>query len=145
MDIPPFETRSVHMDRVLMVEIYAPEQDADRIADCVTAIDPLAQGRHYDSNIFQTAPGTEWYRPLEGAAAGAEHMARKRAGVMKLVFEIAEDHAKLHEIVEAVYQIHCYQEPVIRVRPILSCRTKGLDDSDNPHRWWNTTGDWKKD
>ncbi len=22
-------------------------------------------------------------------------------------------------------------------------RSKGFDDRDNPHRWWNTTGDWK--
>ncbi|MEM7506811.1 MAG: hypothetical protein AAF415_08690 [Pseudomonadota bacterium] len=144
MDIQAFETRSVRMDRVLMIEIYAPEEDVDRIAASVTAIDPLAQGNHYDSNIFQTAPGVEWYRPREGAAAGPERDMRKRPGVVKLVFEIAEDHAKLHQIIEAVYQIHSYQEPVIRVRPILSSRTKGLDDSDNPNRWWNTSGDWKK-
>lgn len=36
------------------------------------------------------------------------------------------------------------EEPLIRFQSILSSRTKGLDDSANPHRWWNTTGDWKK-
>jgi hypothetical protein len=33
---------------------------------------------------------------------------------------------------------------MIAVEEILVSRSKGLDDSKNPHRWWNTTGDWKK-
>ena len=37
-----------------------------------------------------------------------------------------------------------YQEPVVRVHSILSSRTKGIDDSQNPNRWWNTHGDWKQ-
>ncbi|TIL98015.1 MAG: hypothetical protein E5Y67_35940, partial [Mesorhizobium sp.] len=47
-------------------------------------------------------------------------------------------------IVEAIFQVHTYQEPVIRIQPILASRSKGLDDRSNPNRWWNTTGDWKK-
>ncbi len=26
---------------------------------------------------------------------------------------------------------------------VLRSRCKGLDDSDNSHRWWNKSGDWK--
>jgi len=33
---------------------------------------------------------------------------------------------------------------VILVREVLASRSKGLDDKDNPHRWWNTSGDWAK-
>jgi hypothetical protein len=47
-------------------------------------------------------------------------------------------------VVEAIFQAHSYQEPVIRIQSILSSRSKGMDDSKNPNRWWNTTGDWKK-
>jgi hypothetical protein len=43
-----------------------------------------------------------------------------------------------------IFQIHSYQEPVIRVESILGSRSKGLDDKDNPNRWWNSAGDWKK-
>lgn len=34
-------------------------------------------------------------------------------------------------------------EPVIRVTPILIPRSKGTNQSGNPHRWWNKGGDWK--
>jgi hypothetical protein len=59
-------------------------------------------------------------------------------------FELPDDDRLLADVIEAIYQVHSYQEPVIRVQDMLASRTKGLDDKDNPHRWWNTSGDWKK-
>ena len=44
-------------------------------------------------------------------------------------------------------EIRCFDyvnHPYVPVRDALVSRSKGLDDRDNPHRWWNTTGDWKK-
>lgn len=139
-----FETKSVRMERLLQMNVFAPEEDADRIMAHVCEIVPLSQGEKYDSNAYQTAAGIERYRPLEGAAAGPETEVRKRPGVVELIFELPDDQSLLDSVVEAVFQVHSYQEPVIKVQPILVSRSKGLDDSDNPHRWWNTTGDWKK-
>ena len=139
-----FETTSVRMEPLLLVSVFAPEEDVDRILQEVREIDPLAQGQKYDSNAFQTAAGTERYRPLAEAAAGPETEVRKRPGVTEVSFELADDQDLLERVVEAIFQIHSYQEPVIRVRQVLASRSKGLDDSANPHRWWNTTGDWKQ-
>ena len=139
-----FETNSVRMERLLTVSVFAPEEDADRIMAHVSEIVPLTQGEKYDSNAYQSAPGVERYRPLEGAAAGPETEVRKRPGVVELSFEMPDDQDLLEQVVEAVFQVHSYQEPVIKVQPALVSRSKGLDDSHNPHRWWNTTGDWKK-
>lgn len=139
-----FETRSTRMERIALVQVFAPEEDVERIMARVTEIDPLAQGARYDCNAYQSAPGIERYRPLEGAAAGPEAETRKRPGVVEVCFEVAHDEALLASIVEAIFQVHSYQEPVIRIHPVLSCRSKGLDDSQNPNRWWNTTGDWAK-
>lgn len=139
-----FETTSVRMERLLEVTVFAPEEDADRIMAHVCKITPLPQGEKYDSNAYQTAAGIERYRPLEGAAAGPEQEVRKRPGVIALIFELPDDQALLEQVVETVFQVHSYQEPVIKARPILVSRSKGLDDSANPHRWWNTTGDWKQ-
>ncbi len=139
-----FETKSVRMEGLLQVHVLAPAEDADRIMEHVCAIAPLAQGEKYDSNAYQSAPGIERYRPLEGAAAGPETDVRRRPGVIELRFELQDDQALLERVVETVFQVHSYQEPVIAVHPVLVSRSKGLDDRDNPHRWWNTTGDWKK-
>ena len=143
MEQKAFETKSVRMERLLEVSVFAPEEDVDRIMEHVCRITPLPQGDKYDSNAYQSAAGIERYRPLEGAAAGPETAVRKRPGVVAVSFELPDDQALLAQVVETVFQVHSYQEPVIKVRPILVSRSKGLDDSDNPYRWWNTTGDWK--
>jgi hypothetical protein len=59
-------------------------------------------------------------------------------------FELPNDRPLVEQVVETIFQAHSYQEPLIRIATILSSRSKGLDDRNNPNRWWNTTGDWKK-
>ena len=140
---PAFETRSVRMEKFLMVSVQAPAEDMDRLAAAIAEVDPLILGK-YDNNTYESSPGLERYRPLEGAAAGAERDVRKRPGVSCLSFQIPDDQSLLSRIVEEIFQVHSYQEPVIVVQNVLVSRSKGLDDSGNPHRWWNTTGDWKK-
>ena len=45
---------------------------------------------------------------------------------------------------EAVFGVRGYQQPVIEVREGWASRSRRLENGDNPHRWWNTTGDWKR-
>lgn len=137
-----FETHSVIMEPMLLVRFQAPEEDVDRIMAAVSALTPLIVGS-YDNNAFQSGGGIERYRPLPGAAAGAETGIRKRPGVVDVSFRLPVDQTLLSDVVEAIFQVHSYQEPFIAVEQILASRSKGLDDSKNPHRWWNTTGDWK--
>lgn len=139
-----FETKSVSMERMVEISVCAPEEDIDRIMKHVCKITPLPQTKKYDSNAYQRASGIERYRPLEGAAAGSEAEVRKRPGVAEVVFVLPDDQSIIEEIVEEIYQVHSYEDAVIKSQYLLVSRTKGLDDKSNPHRWWNTTGDWKK-
>lgn len=138
-----FETPSVIMEQMLLVTFQAPSDDVDRIMAEVVKITSLPMGK-YDSNSYQTGAGVERYRPLDGAAAGAEADVRKRPGTVEVSFELPDDHQIVGQVIEALFQAHSYQEPVIRLQPLLTSRSKGLDDRDNPNRWWNTTGDWLK-
>jgi hypothetical protein len=137
-----FETDAVRMVPIFLLTLQAPEDDVDRIMEAVVAIAPLAMG-NYDGNAYQSGDGTERYRPLEGAAAGAERALRKRPGVVAVSFELPLDRVLLGQVIGAIFQTHSYEEPVIRVETVLSSRSKGLDDKANPNRWWNRAGDWK--
>jgi hypothetical protein len=143
MTMDGFETTSIRMERFYSIRVLAPEEDVERIMAHVTRIVPLSQGA-YDNNAWVSAPGIERYRPLEGAVAGVEVDVRQRPGVVEIQFEIPHDRQLLSEVVETIYQVHSYQEQTIKIEELLVSRTKGLDDKTNPHRWWNTTGDWKK-
>ena len=138
-----FATTHAILHPMVLMTVQAPVEDIERIMAAVTQITPLARGA-YDHNAFQTAPGTERYRPLQGAPAGAETGVRHRPGVVEISFEVADHQALIERTVEAVVQAHSDEEPVIRLQPILSSRSKGHDDKHNPNRWWNTTGDWRR-
>jgi hypothetical protein len=85
-----FETRSVKMERILLVTVQMPVEDVDRIMKQVATVAPLAMGK-YDSNAYQSGAGVERYRPLDGAAAGAEDDVRLRPDVVEVNFELPED------------------------------------------------------
>ena len=137
-----FETASVKLVPMHLLTVQAPPEDVERLMTEVTLITPLAMG-NYDSNAYQSAGGIERYRPLAGAAAGAETDTRQRPGIVEISFELPDDRDLVEKVVETIFLFHSYQEPVIRIMPILTSRSKGTDQSRNPHRWWNTGGDWK--
>jgi hypothetical protein len=139
-----FETNAIFMEPHWQVTFQAPEEDIDRIFDHITEFVALEQGKT-DKNAYRSANGYEYYRPREGTPTGAEEEVRKRPGVAEVSFFIPRDKTQLDLVIEAIYAVHSYYEPVITVQEVLRSRCKGLDDSDNPHRWWNKGGDWKKD
>lgn len=138
-----FETRPITMQPLWLIAFQAPVDDVDRIFDEIIKVVPLKQGKT-DRNAYRTASGFEYYRPLEGTPTGAEDDTRRRPGVDEVRFFLPRDTAILDRVIEAIYAVHCYYEPVITVQEVLRSLGKGLDDNDNPHRWWNKSGDWKK-
>lgn len=137
-----FDTRPIEMQPLWLVMFQAPGEDLDRIFEAVTAVAPLVQGKT-DRNGYRAPGGLEYYRSREGTPTGAEEGTRKRPGVDEMRFFVPRDEALLKAVIEAIYEVHSYYEPVITVTEVLRSQCKGLDDSDNPHRWWNKEGDWK--
>ncbi|MEM9638429.1 MAG: hypothetical protein AAGA94_12335 [Pseudomonadota bacterium] len=137
-----FDTRPIDMQPMWLVTFQAPEEDVDRIFDAVVAIAPLQHGKT-DRNGYRAPAGIEYYRPREGTPTGAEEDTRHRPGVDEMRFFLPRDRDLLTKVIEAIYEVHSYYEPVITVAEVLRSQCKGLDDSNNPHRWWNRQGDWK--
>lgn len=137
------ETRPIVMQPLWLVAFQAPSEDVDRIFDAVATVAPLVHGKT-DRNAYRASCGTEYYRPREGTPTGAEEDARRRPDVDEMRFFLPRDEAMLSAVIEAIYAVHSYYEPVIAVSEVLRGQCRGLDDSANPHRWWNKAGDWKK-
>lgn len=138
-----FDTRPIVMQPLWRIAFQAPSEDVDRIFNKVTEVAPLKQG-NTDKNVYRVPGGVEYYRPLEGTPTGAEPNVRKRPGVDEISFFLPRDTGLLDQVIEAIYEVHSYYEPVISVQEVLRSQCKGLDDKDNPHRWWNKEGDWKE-
>lgn len=137
-----FDTVPIEMQLMWLIAFQAPKEDVDLIFDRIAEIVPLQHGKT-DRNGYRVSAGTEYYRPLEGTPTGAEEATRYRPDVDEMRFFIPRDKVILDQVISAIYEVHSYYEPVISVVEVLRSLTKGLDDSDNPHRWWNKDGDWK--
>ncbi len=139
-----FEIPAIRMIPYWRVRFLAPEDEIDQLFDEIIKVAPLVYGKT-DRNAIRAAPCYEYYRPMEGTPTGAEEETRKRPGIVEMSLSIPTDQAQLEAIIDVIYQFHSYYEPPISVEPILRSETRGLDDSDNPNRWWNKGGDWKND
>ncbi len=137
-----FQTNAIAMEPHWQVSFQAPKEDVDRIFDQIAQVVSLEHGKT-DRNAYRAPSGMEYYRPREGTPTGAEQEVRKRPGVDEVRLMIPRDPLALERVIEAFYAVHSYYEPVIIVQEVLRSRCKGLDDQDNPHRWWNKSGDWK--
>jgi hypothetical protein len=139
-----FETPAISMQPYWRIRFLAPEAEVDALYDEIIKVAPLVYGKT-DRNAIRAAPCHEYYRPLQGTPTGAEDDTRKRPGIVEMSVTIPPEQAQLESIIEVIFQHHSYYEPPISVEPILRSQTRGLDDSDNPNRWWNRDGDWKSD
>ncbi len=137
-----FDTRPLLLEPMWVLTFQAPAEDIDRIFDAVRSVTPLVHGKT-DQNGYRAPGGFEYYRPREGTPTGAEDDIRKRPGVDEMRIFLPRDTSILDAVIESIYEVHPYYEPVITVQEILRSAGKGLDDSDNPNRWWNRGGDWK--
>src|ERR1700712_1531964 len=106
-----FETKSGRMQPMRLMTFQAPFEDIERIMGEVVKVAPLVMGK-YDGNAWQSAPGVERYRPLEGAAVGAEAEVRRRPGIVEVSFELPEDQRLIEQVIETIFEAHSYQEPV---------------------------------
>jgi len=137
-----FDTPPIGMQPMWLIMFQAPAEDIDRVFEAITEITPLDQGKT-DRNGYRAPSGIEYYRPRAGTPTGAEDETRHRPDVDEMRFYLPRDPDLLSAVIRAIYDVHSYYEPVITVSEVLRSLCKGLDDSKNPHRWWNKAGDWK--
>ncbi len=80
--------------------------------------------------------GYQRFRALAGSHAGAEGTVQQTPA-SQIVFSIAQDKQLLTKAFEVIFAVHVNEEPTIRVEAAWGCRSKLLDDNDNPNRYWN--------
>lgn len=124
-----------HLDPVWFVRTELADRDDARIREAVTQATGLRYG-DYDGVAFESATGTQFFRPVEGSVAGAR-AEEIRMPVRVLSFSLPRDAEMLARAIEAIRHSHSYEEPVISVTEGWATRAHDADQRDNPNRWWN--------
>ena len=136
-----YQATSGRFEPVWTLEIQTLPEDTDRILDAVMQVHPLGYGR-YQRNASISAPGRETAQPEPGSTT-TTHVSGFTAGstetypMVELKISVERDVDVLARVMDAVLDVHHYEEPVIFLREDWVSRSAYDPSSDNPHRWWN--------
>ncbi|MEL6476068.1 MAG: hypothetical protein AAFR17_01970 [Pseudomonadota bacterium] len=140
-DLNSYKARSGRFLPVWTLEIQTLPGDTDRILDAVMAVHPLSFGR-YRRNASISAVGCETAQPEPGSTT-TTHVDGFQAGstetypMVELKISIERDLEVLARVMDAILDVHHYEEPVIFLREDWASRAAYDPNSDNPNRWWN--------
>ncbi len=141
MGLAGYTARSGRLEPVWTLEIQTLPEDTDRILDAVMQVYPLSYGR-YQRNASISAPGRETAQPEPGSTTdshveGFVPGSTETYPMVELKISVPRDLAVLEAVMDAVLDVHHYEEPVIFVREDWASRAEYDPNRDNPHRWWN--------
>ena len=141
MQLDSYKAKSGQFSPVWTLEIQTPLEDVNKILDAVMEVYPLSYGR-YKRNASISAEGMETAIPDTNSttvihAKTYETGAVETYPMVELKMSIERDQNILAAVMDAIHDVHHYEEPVIFLREDWASRSAYNPNRDNPHRWWN--------
>jgi len=134
-DLHRFDMPPATLEREWVITIDTPTGGVSSVLQALERDLDLAQGP-YDCCSFVRENGYQRFRALEGSHAGAEGTVQQTPA-SQIIVSIPRDKALLSRAFDVIFAAHVNEEPTIRVEEAWGCRSKLLDDKDNPNRYWN--------
>lgn len=130
MDLAP-----ASLEREWVVTIDTPTGGVDQVIAALGEHIPLVQGP-YDNCVYVRQGGYQQFRALQGSHAGDEGTLQRTAA-SQIEFSIPADDGLLSRVFDVVFAAHVNEEPTVRIHEAFGSRSKLLDDTNNPNRYWN--------
>ncbi|MCP4071288.1 MAG: hypothetical protein GY742_06040 [Hyphomicrobiales bacterium] len=136
-----YNTPSGTFEKVFTLEIQTLPEDVDRILDAVLKVHPLGYGR-YQRTASVSAVGKETAQPQANSTT-TTHKPGYKAGstetypMVELKISIEHDLSALERVMDAILEVHHYEQPAIFAREGWASRANYNPKSKNPNRWWN--------
>ena len=126
--------KAYRVEQVYLVSVQVSPATVDKILQALGAAVGLPYGK-YDHVAFIDAEGLQQFRPLAGSKAGASENIRRNPSKVVTV-SLVHDATVLHKALDAIYQAHSAEEPVVYITQGWRTRSTNPDEN-NPNRWWN--------
>ena len=141
-ELANYSASSGTFEPVWTLEVQTVPEDVDRILDAILVVYPLPYGK-YERNASVSGPGIETARPPAGTTT-ATNSADFQPGqtetypMVELKVSVPRQQAILQWVMDAILDVHHYEESVIFVREARASRAAYNPQNDNSNRWWNT-------
>lgn len=116
-----------------LIRVQIPPEDVNLVIEAIINVTPLSYGS-YDQVLFKYNNGTLQFKPLESAIGGAEDL--NQLPCDEISFYLPKNDALIASVIEAIFESHPYEEPVILIQEVLRTRSKNDQALDNPNKWW---------
>ena len=141
MSLADYNAKSGRFVPVWTLEIQTVIEDVDKILDAVMQVYPLGYGR-YRRNASISATGMETAQPQAGSTTDRhvdsfEPGATETYPMVEVKISLERDRSILEQVMDAIHDVHHYEEPVIFLREDWASRANYNPDRDNPNRFWN--------
>ena len=134
MDITHLETENAAIVDEYLVRVQIPPDDVSQVLAEITTVAPLRYGK-YEQVVFRSNTGTLQFKPLHGSKPGETDLIQ--VPCIEVAFTAPKDDQLIASIIEAIFESHPYEEPVILIQAVMSSRFKYGSTKDNPNKWWH--------
>ena len=135
MTLPTFDSPRFRTESGWRVAVQVPQAHAAEILAAVREKSALTWG-DYDTVSFESTAGIQRFRSL-GTGHNPASDGILEVPCVELSFFLPGSEAEVAGVLEAIYGVHPYEEPVLFVVPaVRSLHIRGMDE-DNPNRFWN--------
>ncbi len=134
METRKLETVSSTIEEEYLVRVQIPVDDVSRVLEAIINITPLKYG-NYEQVAFRYGGGTLQFKPFEGSKPGETDLIHVPCD--EISFTVPKNDEMIAGVIEAIFESHPYEEPVILIQEVMSTRFKYGQTKDNTIKWWH--------
>ncbi|MCF6177125.1 MAG: hypothetical protein L3J71_15310 [Victivallaceae bacterium] len=121
MNIKKLETKNATTEENCLFRVQIPTDDVSKVIESITNVVPLNYG-NYDQVIFRYNTGIQQYRPLDGSKTGEAELVHAQCD--EISFTVPKDDEIISTVIEAIFESHPHEEPVIIIQEVICSRFK---------------------
>lgn len=121
MDSRKLETKSATIQEECLFRVQIPADDVSQVLDAIIKVTPLKYG-NYEQVTFRYRNGIQQYKPLVGSKMGVGEVIDIVSD--EISFTVPKHDQTITAVIDAIFESHPYEEPVILIQDVMSTRFK---------------------
>lgn len=129
MDAKKLKTESTTIQKECLFRVQIPADDVSKVLETIVNITPLKYG-NYEQVVFRYSTGIQQYRPLVGSKTGGAELIHIPCD--EISFTVPKHDEVITAVIEAIFESHPHEEPVILIQEVICTRFKYGQTKDTP-------------
>lgn len=121
MDSKKLLTESSTIQDECLFRVQIPANDVSQVLQAIVSVTPLRYG-NYEQVAFRCRGGIQQYKPLAGSKTGEAELVHILSD--EVSFTIPKHDEIITAVIDAVFQSHPHEEPVILIQDVMCTRFK---------------------